>query len=174
MLETTLQDLRYGARMLRKNPGFAAVAVTALALGIGANTAIFSVVNAVLLRPLPFDAPERLMSIVSVRRGKITRAASYPDYADWKAQSNSFERMACYAGGDYILTGQDGPMRLQGATIDPDLLPLLGASPALGRGFVPDEGKPGGSRSNIRTATLPRARKSNRRLKHWWEMCVPR
>jgi predicted permease len=145
LLETTLQDLRYGARTLRKNPGFAFVAVIALALGIGATAAIFSVANAVLMRPLPFDKPERLMTIASVRRGKITGAASYPDFVDWKAQSNSYERMAAYIAGDYILTGQDEPLRLQGATIDADLLPLLGASPGLGRGFAPDEDKPGAS-----------------------------
>src|SRR5437867_546274 len=95
-MDSLLQDLRYSLRMLLKNPGFAAVAVLALALGIGANTAIFSVVNAVLLRPLPFAEPERLMLVISSNPGKgFNRfAVSPPDFLDWSAQSQAFEAMA--------------------------------------------------------------------------------
>src|SRR5467141_4935804 len=97
-VETLWQDLRFAARMLRKNPGFTAVAVLTLAFGIGANTAIFGVVNAVLLRPLPFLQPDRLVLIwaTNTRSGDTEDVASYPDFEDWKAQSRSFDAMAAF------------------------------------------------------------------------------
>jgi hypothetical protein len=96
-IENFARDLRYGLRVLAKNPGFTAVAVLTLALGIGVNTAIFSVVNSVLLRPLPFAAPEELVGILSTRLwGNVPDNASYPDFVDWRAQNQVFSQMAAY------------------------------------------------------------------------------
>ncbi len=146
-METLFQDLRYGVRMLIKRPGFTAVAIIALALGIGANTAIFSVVNAVLLRPLPFSDPNRLVAVYEThaRRGMALNAVSYPNFADWRDQNNVFERIAAYHNGDYIMTGADEPARLQCSIVSADMFDLLGAKPALGRTFLPEEDKPGDS-----------------------------
>src|SRR5215213_2506404 len=98
-METLIQDIRYGVRTLLKNPGFTVVSVIALALGIGANTAIFSVVNAVLLRPLAFDNPDQLVMVWEKRMalGRIRNVASAPDFIDWKAQNTAFEDMAAYS-----------------------------------------------------------------------------
>ncbi|MEK6408191.1 MAG: ABC transporter permease [Acidobacteriota bacterium] len=146
-METLFQDLRYGFRMLIKHPGFTAIAVIALALGIGANTAIFSVVNAVLLRPLPFAEPERLVNVFESypQRGIYQGAVSYPNFADWRDQNQVFERMSSYHQSDFILTGVDEPARLEGAVVNADLFPLLGVTPSLGRSFLPEEDKPGDS-----------------------------
>ncbi|MDE3180823.1 MAG: ABC transporter permease, partial [Acidobacteriota bacterium] len=139
-LETLLQDLRYSLRQLRRNPGFTAVAVITLALGIGANTAIFSVVNAILLRPLPFAEPSELVSVVSTRlRGDVTDNASYPDFADWRAQNNVFSQMAAYDTDNFTLTGRGEAVHIQGAVVSANLFSLLGVKPVLGRTFLPDE-----------------------------------
>ncbi|HEV2352332.1 MAG TPA: ABC transporter permease [Terriglobia bacterium] len=140
-IENFIQDVRYGLRMLAKNPGFTAVAVITLALGIGANTAIFSVVNAVLLRPLPFAAPDQLVSVVSTRRGNVPDNASYPDFADWRAQSHAFSQMAAYDTDNFTLTGRGEAMHIQGAVVSANLFSLLGVKPALGRAFLPGEDK---------------------------------
>ncbi|HKP86349.1 MAG TPA: ABC transporter permease [Blastocatellia bacterium] len=144
-METLFQDLRYGARTLIKRPGFTAVAIIALALGIGANTAIFSVINAVLLKPLPFSDPERLVAVyeTSTLRGDSRGAVSYPDFADWRDQNHVFEGMAAFHTGNYTLTGGDEAQRLQGAVVSADTFALLGAAPILGRTFLPEEDKPG-------------------------------
>ncbi|MGA9770722.1 MAG: ABC transporter permease [Blastocatellia bacterium] len=144
-METLFQDLRYGIRMLLKRPGFTAVAVIALALGIGANTAIFSVVNAVLLKPLPFSEPDRLMTVYETdkERGVSQGAASYPDFADWRDQNHVFERIAAFHDNSFILTGGDDAVRLEGAVVSADLFDLLGVTPAVGRMFLPEEDKPG-------------------------------
>ena len=144
-METLLQDIRYGVRMLLKRPSFTLIAVVALALGIGANTAIFSVVNAVLLRPLPFAEAGRLMNVweTNPQRGQTRAAVSYPDFADWREQNHSFDYMSTYHDSDFILTGGGEPLRLLGAVVNADLFPLLGAQPAIGRTFRPDEDKPG-------------------------------
>ena len=106
-METCWQDLRYSLRMLRKNPGFTAVAVLALTLGIGANTAIFSVVNSVLLRPLPYNDPNRLVQLweTSVSKARNEMPASYPNFADWRDQSHAFEQVAAYSDWTFNLTG---------------------------------------------------------------------
>jgi putative ABC transport system permease protein len=146
-METFWQDIRYGIRMLVKAPSVSIVATIALALGIGANTAIFSVVNAVLLRPLPFANSEALMNVWETDsvRGSMRGASSYPNFADWRDQSTSFEYMASYYSNDFVMTGRGEPVRLQGAVVSADLFPLLGAAPILGRGFLPDEDKPDAS-----------------------------
>jgi putative ABC transport system permease protein len=138
------QDIRYGVRMLLKVPSVSVVAIIALALGIGANTAIFSVVNAVLLRPLPFPNPDSLMAVfeTDAQRGQQRGSYSYPNFLDLRAQNQSFERLASYHGSDFIMTGRGDPARLQGTVVTADLFPLLGIAPALGRGFLPEEDKP--------------------------------
>src|ERR1700730_747158 len=146
-METFWQDIRYGVRMLMKAPSVSIVATIALALGIGANTAIFSVVNAVLLRPLPFSNSEQLMMVweTDSTRGYSRGSASYPNFVDWREQNQVFEHMASYHTNDFIMTGRGEPTRLQGAVVNSDLFPLLGAAPVMGRAFHPDEDKPGES-----------------------------
>jgi putative ABC transport system permease protein len=144
-MQSLWQDLRYGARMLMKKPGFALIAVITLALGIGANTAIFSVVNAVLLRPLPYAEPERLVALweSNTQRPMSRNSISYPNFFDWRAQSQSFERMASYYTIPLDLTGIATPVNLRGATVAPDLFATLGVKPLLGRWFIAEEEKPG-------------------------------
>jgi putative ABC transport system permease protein len=143
---TLLQDLRYGARMLLKNPGFTVVAVLALALGIGANTAIFSVVNAVLLRPLPFADADRLIWIAAVNpaQGIADSNSSPPDFADWKTQNQLFEDMAAFVTGGAILSGGVEPERVPAADVTASFFSVLGVNPALGRNFLAEEDRPGG------------------------------
>jgi putative ABC transport system permease protein len=143
-METIIQDVKFGLRMLLKSPGMSIVATIALALGIGANTAIFSVVNAVLLRPLPFPNPDSLVALFETnqRRGTVRGSHSYPNFFDIRSQNTVFERVATYRSGDYILTGRGEPARLQGAVTTADLFPLLGVAPSHGRTFLPDEDKP--------------------------------
>src|ERR1051325_6828711 len=140
-LEMLGKDLRYAGRTLRKSPGFAVVAALTLALGIGANTAIFSVVNAVILRPLPYPEPARLVGLFgNVKRAKVERrGASIADYLDWRAQSKSFDDMAMYMGNSFTLTGFDEPERIPGEFVGQAYFPLLGIKPALGRTFLPEE-----------------------------------
>jgi putative ABC transport system permease protein len=143
-MENLWQDIKYGVRMLLKAPSFSIVATIALALGIGANTAIFSVVNAVLLRPLPFPHSERLMAVweTDLLRSQERGSYSYPNFADLRSQNHVFEHLASYHNSDFILTGRGDPARLQGAVVNADMFTLLGAEPLLGRGFLPDEDKP--------------------------------
>jgi len=143
-MNTLLQDIRFGLRMLLKSPGVSIVATIALALGIGANTAIFSVVNAVLLRPLPFPDSDSLVAVfeTNLERGLQRGSHSYPNFMDARAQNTVFEHMSSYHGGDFIMTGRGEPARLQGSVVTTDLFPLLGVQPMLGRTFLPDEDKP--------------------------------
>jgi putative ABC transport system permease protein len=138
-----VQDVRYGLRMLRKNSGFAATAILTLALGIGATTAIFSVVDGVMLKPLPFPTADRLVRIGSVfvanGRGGV---ASYPDFLDWRARNHVFDGMAVSRTNDFTLIGPREPLHLQGAVASAQLFSLLGAAPALGRSFLPKEDQP--------------------------------
>ena len=151
-METLLSDLRFGFRMLRKAPGFTIVAVTVLALGIGANTAIFSVVNAILLRPLPFQDPERLVQLWHVPPPKsfpgMTRFSVSPaNYLDWANQNHSFEQMAIYGFMSFNLTGRGEPESILGIRVSPDFFSVLRAQPLLGRIFSPEENAAG--RGNV-------------------------
>ncbi len=143
-MRTLWQDLRYGARALLKNPGFALIAVITLALGIGANTAIFTVVNAALLRGLPYREPDRLAHLWEMTPQKEfpRREASYPDFLDWR-QNQSFEAMAAYSGGGFTLTGRGAPERIQGARGSADFFKALGVEPIVGRAFQAGEDSPG-------------------------------
>ncbi|MGH9849262.1 MAG: ADOP family duplicated permease [Blastocatellia bacterium] len=135
-LERLGQDLRFGLRMLRKNPGFSLIAILTLALGIGANTAIFSVVNSVLLRPLPYSDPDRLAMLWTddPRRGVHEEGTSFPNFEDWRNQSRSFADMAiCTRGNDVNLTGGNGVERVSGERVSANFFPLLGVAPMLGR-----------------------------------------
>ncbi|HEX8148155.1 MAG TPA: ABC transporter permease [Pyrinomonadaceae bacterium] len=147
MLENLLQDVRFGARVLAKHKGYTAVAVLTLALGIGANTAIFSVVNAVLLRPLPFEGPERLVRVfgTSARRSNFSRPHSYLNFADLRAQNQTFEAMAAYTGSTSALSGDDAPEQISGAIASGDIFLVLRTKPLTGRLLTPEDEKPGGS-----------------------------
>jgi len=137
-LEQLRQDTRYALRVLGRGRGFVAVAVLTLALGVGANTAIFSVVRGVLLRSLPYPEPERLVAVQSVIRGSPT-AVSPPDFVDWRAQAKSFSGLAAYFLSTTNLTGTGEPERLTQARVSANFFDLLGVRPARGRGFLPGE-----------------------------------
>jgi putative ABC transport system permease protein len=138
-LETFLQDICFGTRLLVKNPGFTIVAILTLALGIGANTAIFSVVKAVLMRPLPFKDPSRLVRVnESVVNGGRSPVA-YPNYLDWRAQNRVFEEMAAYGDCELIISGKDKSDRVDCEQASDTYFPLLGVSASLGRTFTPEE-----------------------------------
>src|SRR5262245_16209499 len=142
-MRTLWQDLRYGARMLWKNPGFTFIAVVTLSLGIGANTAIFSVVNAVLLRPLPYEESERLVFLSERSQQLEGMSISWPNYADWRARNNVFEKIGVYNSSSYNLTGSGEPERLQAGQVSADLFAALRVNTALGRVLTYEEDKPG-------------------------------
>src|SRR5213595_1496147 len=139
------QDIRYALRVLAKNPAFSIIAVIALALGIGANSAIFSVVNAVLLRPLPFKHPEQLVMVWenAAHLGFPKNTPSPANFLDWQKQAQSFTGMAAMAERSFNLTGVGEPERLEGRRVSANLFELLGVPALLGRTFVPDDDKPG-------------------------------
>src|SRR6266851_2247651 len=137
-------DAQYGLRMLRKNPGFTAVAVLTLALGIGANTAIFSVVNAVLLRPLPYYDPARLVRADEYWPRINDEVVPGPDYTNWKLNNHDFEGLAAFDGGDQInLTSAGRPERIESVLVTANFLHVLGVQPSLGRDFRQEEAQPG-------------------------------
>src|SRR4029453_7671934 len=144
-METFLRDLRYGFRVLIKRPGFTVVAVAALALGIGANSAIFSVVNAVMLKPLPFTDPERLVSANSensLNPQRETYGVSPADFWDWKEQSQAFEELATLAGGGgFSLREADNPDVFNGARVSFNFFSTFGVRPLLGRTFLSEDGE---------------------------------
>jgi len=144
-MQNFLQDMRFGLRMLLKNPGFAVVAVIALSLGIGANTAIFSVVNGVLLRPLPYPQPEQLTMVWldNRRQGIREDVTSYPNFLDWRNQNKTFQEMAAVRNVNTSLTGVGEPEELRGASVSANFFQLMGVAPAYGRGFTAEEEQPG-------------------------------
>jgi putative ABC transport system permease protein len=133
--------------MMIKSRAFTIVAVLALALGIGANSAIFSVVNSVLLKPLPFDEPDRLLMVweTSINRGQSKTPASAPNFIDWQNQNTVFEHVAAFDGSSYILTGGAEPERIPGTRVSASLFPLLRVNPVIGRSFTPEDDKEGAS-----------------------------
>ena len=153
LLDVLRQDIRYGLRSLRKSPGFTFLACLALALGVGANSAIFTVVNAVMLRPLPFADPDRLVRIweSNPSGGWPTFAISQPNFLDWHSESTSFDGLAAMGGSQFSASGPGGADLVQANAVTVDFLPVLGASPAMGRNFRADEDRPGG---NTRVAIL--------------------
>ena len=147
-METILKDIRYAIRGLLQRPGFTAIALITLALGIGANTAIFSVVNAVLLRPLPFRDPEQLVIVWedAAFAGFPRNTPAPANYVDWKTQNQSFADMAATAEKSFNITGDGEPERVTAHAVTANFFPLFGVPPLLGRGFVPDEDRPGGNK----------------------------
>ena len=140
------QDFRYALRQLRKNPGFTAVAVLTLALGLGANTAIFSVIDAVLLRPLPFHAPTRLVVVKPTEPGRRDDiGVSYPTFLDWRTRNHVFDGLSVFREDDFTLTGRGEPAHLTGAVVSANVFSVLGVSPVIGRDFVPEEDQPSGT-----------------------------
>ena len=149
-----LQDVRYTFRVLRKAPGFTMMAVLILALGIGANSAIFSIVNSVLLKPLPYPDANRLVVIWENNRrlGAERAGPSGPNYLDWKEQAQSFSDMALIEIGSGLLTGLGEPEEFPGARVTPNFLSLLGAKTMLGHTFSPSDSA-GSSRHNVAVLT---------------------
>ncbi len=148
-IENLGQDIRYGARMLRRNPGFTTVAVLTLAFGIGANTAIFSVVHGVLLKPLPFREPGQLAQLGIDQSGKASTFIGSATFVEVKAQSQSLARIAAYSGGDMTLTGAGPAERIVAGAATADFFPLLGVQPAVGRNFTHEEDTPNGPRAVV-------------------------
>jgi putative ABC transport system permease protein len=154
-METTMQDLRYALRMLKKTPGFAAAAILTLALGIGANTAIFSIVNAVVLRPLPFKDSPRIMRVwhtppptfATAPNGRRIFAVSAANFLDWQMQNHVFEKMALYRGGRFNLTGRGEPAALRATVVTDDFFSILGVQALQGRTLGPADSAPGAARS---------------------------
>jgi len=144
---TILQDIRYGLRMLRRNLGFTIVAVLTLALGIGATSSMFSVVNAIIIRPLPYPDPEQLVGLGQSRiqkgMGYVQTGVSAPNIRDIAARNHVFQEICYYSGHEFNLTKTQPPQRLDGARISANLLPMFGVPPVIGRFFAPDEAVPG-------------------------------
>lgn len=143
-IESTLQDIRFALRTMRKNPAIAMTIITTLALGIGANTAIFSAINAVLLRPLPYPQPDGLVTFYETAPGIPRMSEAYLNYLDWRKMNRSCEDLAALRWGDFNLTGNGQPERLHGRMISASTFRVLGITPLLGRGFTKDEDRIGG------------------------------
>jgi putative ABC transport system permease protein len=146
-VEKLIQDIRYAFRVIIKNPGFSAIAVLALALGIGATTAIFSVVNAVVLRPLAYKNPDQLMTIweQSIQRNVPEMPISYVNFKDWSEQNQAFEQIAIFSFTGFNLASESGPERILGVRASASLFPVLRVDPMLGRTFTEEEDRPGGT-----------------------------
>src|SRR2546429_5836150 len=134
-METLLQDIRFGMRMLTRSRGFTLVALITLALGIGANTAIFSVVNAIVFRPLPYSAPQQLVGVWTrdLKRPGSQYPASLPTFRDWEQQSHVFSSITAYAFNRFHVSGNEGPDETRGVFTTPDFFQVMGVTPALGR-----------------------------------------
>ena len=145
-VDSFAQDMRYGLRTLRRSPGFTIVAAATLSLGIGASTAIFTVANTVMFRPLPFNDPDRLLRLweSNLEKGWPTFSASHPNFLDWRAQNHSFELLAAQSSAGFTLTSQGSAEIVRALTVTADFLPTLGIAPTLGRNFRSDEDRPGG------------------------------
>src|ERR1700722_11898773 len=144
-LDQFLRDVRYASRSLRKSPGFATAVVLTLALGIGANTAIFSVLQGVALSPLPYHEPDRLVLVALYNRtlGYATNL-SYPDFLDWQRNSHSFEQIAAFKGQGFDLSSPGAPEHIDGKEVSSNFFDTLGVKPALGRALSPQENQIGG------------------------------
>ncbi|MEW6734689.1 MAG: ABC transporter permease, partial [Acidobacteriota bacterium] len=143
-----LQDLHYALRMLRKQLGFTIIALFTLALGIGANTAIFSVVNGVLLRPLPYPNPDQIVQVWESDElsGDLRSTISSHNLQDWRARTQTFQQITGYGYETFTLTGIDNPERINGVEVSGSLCSVLATNPALGRDFLPEEDSPGKKR----------------------------
>ncbi len=159
-IQNFIQDLQYGGRLLRQSPGFTAIAIITLALGIGANTAIFSIVDAVLLRSLPYENPNQLVLMFNVPldRPEARSALSYRDFTECRSSNTLFQELAGNAFHDLTLTGAGDPAVVNTADVTPEIFPLLNANPLLGRTLLPDDGKPGAAAVAVVSENLWRSR----------------
>src|SRR5208283_2484292 len=138
-MQDILQDLKYALRQLRRSPGFTSVAVLTLALGIGANTAIFSVVNGILLNPLPFPQSDQLVAIHENKPNFEGGSVSYPNFRDWQKENRTFSAMAVARPYAFSLTGAGQAEQVTSQYVSSDFFPLLGVNPLMGRTFAPEE-----------------------------------
>jgi hypothetical protein len=138
-MQTLIEDVRYGLRMLRKNPGFTAVAVLTLALGIGANTAVFSIVNGVLLNSLPFPDPDKLVTLFESKPNFNEGSISYPNFQDWQRENHSFSAIAAYRHDSFSLTGSGEAEQVEGKMVSADFFSILEVKPLMGRMFTAEE-----------------------------------
>src|SRR6185503_18855245 len=143
MFEQILHDLRHGFRLLRKYPGFSLAIVVTVALGLGANATIFGVINAVLLEPLPYSEPDRLVRLWenNLKQNQAESPVSVPNFQDWQRQQTAFEQLAASELATFNLTGRGEPQRVAAARITANLVTMLGVTPALGRSFLPDDNR---------------------------------
>src|SRR5947199_3310875 len=148
-----LQDLRYGLRTLRKSPGFTTVALLTLAIGIGANTAIFSFVNGVLLKPLPYGEPDRIVRVLEKPPGGGRNGISTLTFLDWQQQNTVFDYMAAQTGGSVTLTGVTDPVQLRGSIVSSHYFDIFGIKAVLGRTFAADEDQLGKQRVAVLSHT---------------------
>jgi hypothetical protein len=136
MMSAMMQDIRYALRQFYGDPGFTAIAVVTLALGIGANAALFSIVSGVLLNRLPYPEPERLVTLSESKPNFDYGSISYPNFRDWQKQNRTFSSMAIYRSYAFSLTGSGEPVQVSGEFVSSDLFPLLGVQPQIGRSFA--------------------------------------
>lgn len=153
-MATLLQDLKYALRMLARNRGFTIVAVLTLALGIGANTALFSVANSVLLEPLPFPAPQQLVALYESRVQFVRASISYPNFLDWQRDNHTFTSLAAFRQDDFNLTGVGEAEHIRGGMVSADFFSVLGVTPAAGRFFTTDDDRMGGAPVAVISAGL--------------------
>ena len=158
-----LQNIRYAIRQLCNNPGFTAIAVITLALGIGANSALFSVVNGVLLSRLPYPEPERIVTLSESKPNFEYGSISYPDFRDWQKGNRAFSAMASYRSTAFSLTGSGEPVQVSGEFVSSDLFPILGVKPLMGRTFAPGEDEAGAAPIALISAGLWRRKFSSAR-----------
>src|SRR6266513_74649 len=144
-LDRLMQDLRFGVRLITKSPGFTAVAVLTLALGIGANTALFSVVNRVLLNPLPYPEPEQLVTLHESKPNFEAGSISFPNFLDWRKQNTTFSMMGVSRGYSFNLTVAGDTEQVRAEFVSTDFLPMLGVKPVVGRSFEEGEDSHGNS-----------------------------
>jgi predicted permease len=157
-MTTLLQDLRYAIRILIKSPGFAIIAILTLGLGIGANTALFSIINGVLLNPLPYPHSNEVVYVAGTAPGFTDASISYPDFQDWVRDNHSFSSLAAYGETSFDLVGQGEPQRVSAMQVSATLFPTLGISPILGRKFSPNEDVPNGPPAVILSGGLWKAK----------------
>jgi putative ABC transport system permease protein len=171
-MDALIQDFRYSLRRLLKRPGFAFVVIATLGLGIGANTAIFSVVKSVLLAPLPYPAPDRVMMVWETKPalGRDRNVVNPQNYFDWRERNTTFQDLGLYTWITMTLTGGGHPEHVMGRAITPNVLDILGVHPALGRNFTREEGAPDAAMSVILSDGLWRRRFGalRRRSRHRW------
>ncbi len=160
MIDAIRQDLRYAGRTFRRSPGFVALAILTMAIGVGANAAIFTIVNAVLLRPLPFPDPDRLVLVSQTnRQTKVSSHDAAPaNFLDWRARNRSFAGMAAMRDAAFTLASGDHPERVGGAIVSASIFDVLGVTPAIGRGFQPTDEQPGAPRVVVLSDALWRER----------------